>query len=136
MALRPRHVAIAQGAFYVATGLWPIVSMRTFELASGPKREKWLVKTMGALIAAVGAALVVAPSRALGVLAASALGASDVWYAGKGRIARTYLLDAVAEAGLVAAWAAATLGRKARPRTRVRIGETPEIMAGPPVAPT
>ena len=105
--LRARHVAIAQGAFYVATGLWPIVSMRSFEIASGPKREKWLVKTMGAFIAAVGGAMLLQPSRALGVLAAGALAGADLWYVGKGRIARSYLLDAAAELGLVAAWALA-----------------------------
>ena len=108
--LRPRHVAVTQGAFYVATGLWPLVSMRTFELASGPKVEKWLVKTMGAIIAAIGGALLLQPARVarpLGALAAGVLGTCDVVYAAKGRIARTYLLDAAVEAGLVAAWAVA-----------------------------
>jgi hypothetical protein len=119
--LRSRHVAVAQGAFYLATGLWPLVSMRTFELASGPKVEKWLVKTMGALIAAVGAALLVQPprvARPLGMLAATVLGAADVVYAGKGRIKRTYLLDAAIEAALATAWTVALpsrLGQKLAP---------------------
>ena len=128
--LRPRHVAVAQGAFYVATGLWPIVSMRTFELASGPKAEKWLAKTMGALIAAVGGALLLQParvSRPLGVLAATVLGACDVLYAGKGRIKRTYLLDAAVEAALVSAWAV-TLP------SRLRRKETPERADNGPIA--
>jgi hypothetical protein len=115
--LRSRTVALAQGAFYVATGLWPLLSMATFELASGPKRDKWLVKTMGAFIAAVGGGLLVGaragrltPTRELGVLAAATLAACDVVYVGQGRIAKSYLLDAAVEVGLVGAWLLASPG--------------------------
>ena len=114
----------------MATGLWPLVSMRTFELASGPKVEKWLVKTMGALIAAIGGALLVQPprvARPLGMLAATALGACDVVYTGKRRIKRTYLLDAAIEAALVTAWAV-TLP------SRVRQKQTPERADNGPIA--
>lgn len=126
----PRHVAVAQGAFYVVTGLWPLVSMRTFELASGPKLEKWLAKTMGAFIAAVGGALLLQPARharPLGVLAAGALGACDLVYAGKGRIKKTYLLDAAVEAALIGAWALAL-------PTRLRRKETPDPADNGPIA--
>lgn len=130
--LRPRHLAVAQGAFYLATGLWPLVSMRTFELASGPKVEKWLVKTMGALIAAVGGALLLQrrQTRAvmpLGMLAAATLGASDVVHASKGRIKRTYLLDAAAESMLLLGWAI-TLP------SRLRHKETPARADNGPIA--
>jgi hypothetical protein len=57
------YVPIAQGVYYVATGLWPIVNIRTFEAVSGKKREHWLVKTIGLLIAGIGGALVVAGKR-------------------------------------------------------------------------
>jgi hypothetical protein len=103
--------ARAQGAFYMATGLWPIVHYRSFEAVTGPKADAWLVKTIGGLIAAVGAALLVGAgdrSRALRVLglgSALALGASDVWYSLRGRISKVYLVDAVAEAGLIGLWA-------------------------------
>lgn len=128
--LRPRHVAVAQGVFYLATGIWPLVSMRTFELASGPKAEKWLAKTMGALIAAVGGALLfqrrdaraVAP---LGLMSATALGLADVVYAGKGRIKRTYLLDAAVESLLVAGWAMALPSRLRRKETAARADNGP-----------
>lgn len=50
-------LALAQGAFYLATGIWPLVSMRTFERVTGPKTDKWLVKTAGVLITAIGGAL-------------------------------------------------------------------------------
>lgn len=39
-----------QGIYYVASGLWPLLHMRSFEAVTGPKRDKWLVNTVGALI--------------------------------------------------------------------------------------
>ncbi len=47
-----------QGLYYIGTGVWPIVSMRTFEMISGRKVDRWLVKAVGALIAVVGAVLI------------------------------------------------------------------------------
>jgi hypothetical protein len=102
-------LAVGQGAFYVVTGLWPLVHLESFEAVTGPKKEKWLVKTMGVFIAAVGGALLLnAKSRRaslpVGALSAAALAACDAVYAGKGRIAKTYLLDAAVESALVLAW--------------------------------
>ncbi len=84
--------------------------MRTFEAISGPKVDRWLVKTMGALITVVGLALFRSSSpasdtpRTLGLGACVALGASDIIYVARGRISRIYLLDAVAETVLAAQW--------------------------------
>lgn len=50
-------LAIAQGLFYLVTGVWPIVSINTFLKVTGPKTDLWLVKTVGAVIAVIGAAL-------------------------------------------------------------------------------
>ena len=109
-----RRVALAQGLFYIATGLWPIASIASFEAVTGRKRERWLVKAMGGLIAAVGAALVVGSRergsravRALGIGSAAALGAADVVYATKRRISRVYLADAAVEGATIIAWIAA-----------------------------
>jgi len=109
---RPHIAPLSQGIFYVATGMWPIVHLRSFEKVTGPKVDKWLVRTLGGLIAAVGTALVVGAferrSRALEVLgigSALALGAADVVYSLRGRISKVYLGDAVAEGGIAAAWA-------------------------------
>ena len=110
-----RPVPLVQGAFYVASGIWPIVHMKSFEAVTGPKREHWLVKTMGGLIAAVGVALIAgararrpaAAVRWLGIGSAAALGAADVVFAAKGRIPRVYLGDAALEAAAVAGWLAA-----------------------------
>lgn len=118
-------VAIAQGAFFVATGLWPIVHMRSFERVSGRKRDHWLVKTMGGLIAVVGGTLIAAGMRGrqretalLGASSASALAASDVIYASRGVISKVYLVDAAAELTIVALWwAQQRTSRKAATRT-------------------
>jgi hypothetical protein len=106
----------AQAAYYVATGVWPVVDLKSFEAITGPKLEGWLVKTFGALVGAVGAGLWLAaqrpqPSREAKVVSigsAAVLGASDVWYAAiKRRISPVYLADAAAQAVLLAGWAAA-----------------------------
>lgn len=122
-------LALAQGIFYLVTGVWPIVSIRSFELVTGPKADRWLVKTAGVLIAVIGAALTLAGRRRsvtpeLRLLAVgSALGLTgiDVVYVARGRISKVYLLDAVAELGLVAAWA--LVGRRRPPTNDLRINE-------------
>ena len=56
-------VALAQGALWAATGLWPILRLRSFTHVTDPKLEGWLVKTVGALIAVVGGTLISAGAR-------------------------------------------------------------------------
>lgn len=107
-----RALALGQGTYFALTGVWPLVSMRTFEAVTGPKVDRWLVKTVGVLVGIIGGVLVTAGARQRvtpeirGLAAASALGLAgvDVNYAARGRISRVYLLDAVAEVLLVAAW--------------------------------
>jgi len=107
-------IAYAQGGYFLLTGLWPLLSIKTFQLVTGPKTDLWLVKTVGVVVAAIGATLIMAGSRRqqapeiplLGISSAAALGGIDLVYVAKGRIARVYLLDALAEAGLIACWLA------------------------------
>jgi hypothetical protein len=114
-----RPLALAQGVYFAATGVWPLLHMRSFLAVTGRKRDLWLVQTVGALIAVVGASLLVAGRRgrvgpetvALGAGSAAALGAVDVVFVAQRRIPAVYLLDAVAEAGIVAAWALAERAR-------------------------
>lgn len=114
MSSSPRAVPLTQGIFYVVTGLWPIIHLRSFEAVTGPKVDRWLVRTIGGLIAAVGASLVAGALerraghalRVLGIGSAAALGLSDIVYAARGRISKVYLGDAVVEGALVAAWVA------------------------------
>ena len=115
-------VARTQGAFYLATGIWPLISLRSFEAVTGPKPEGWLVKTVGCLVSVIGGALLssaqkarVTPEvRALAIGSAASLALIDIAYAAKRRIAPVYLLDAMAEVGLIAAWAVAGRSRAAR----------------------
>jgi ABC-type cobalamin transport system permease subunit len=110
-----RPVLVAQGGYYVATGLLPFLSRRLFEALTGPKREWWLVQTVGAIVAVIGGALLSAARRRraspelLGVAAGSAasLAAIDVVYVAKRRIAPTYLVDAAIELALIGALARA-----------------------------
>ena len=107
-------LSVAQGVFYVATGLWPIVHLRSFEAVTGPKLEGWLVKTVGALIAIVGGTLLAAGLRRrvspelmqLAAGSAASLAAVDVIYSPQ-RISPVYLLDAVVEGALVTGWSMA-----------------------------
>jgi hypothetical protein len=97
----------------MATGVWPLIDMASFEAVTGPKTDKWLVKTVGLLVGVAGAAIglatvrrrVTPDIRLLAAGAAAALAAVDLIYTAKGRISRVYLLDAVLEVALLAGWA-------------------------------
>jgi len=105
-------IALAQAVLYVGTGIWPLLSMRTFEAVTGPKRDHWLVKTVGVLVAVIGGVLAVSASRRkmpdeipmLAVGSALGLTAIDCVYVSEKQISRIYLLDVVAELILVAMW--------------------------------
>jgi hypothetical protein len=105
-------LALGQAGFYLATGIWPLLSMNTFEKVTGPKTDKWLVKTVAMMINVVGVVLAVAGSRRriapeiplLAAGSALALTAIDVVYVSKKRISKIYLLNAVAELMIVALW--------------------------------
>jgi hypothetical protein len=105
-----RGAVAAQGAYYVATGMAPFVSRRAFEAVTGRKREWWLVQTVGVLVTAVGGGLLAAAARdrvtpeLAGIASGCAVGlaAIDVVHVARGRIKPTYLLDAGAQAALLA----------------------------------
>src|SRR3982751_6628164 len=56
-------LAIAQGAYYVAMGAWPVVHLRSFAEVTGPKPEGWLAKAVGACWVNVGLHLMQAGLR-------------------------------------------------------------------------
>lgn len=110
-----RTLAWLQGVFYVLTGLWPLVSLETFLAVTGPKVDLWLVKTVGLLIAVIGATLLLGIRRRrigpelvfLAAGSAAGLAGVDLVYALGDRIWDVYLLDAVVEIVLVLAWVVA-----------------------------
>lgn len=106
------HTSLAQGLYYVTTGVWPLLSMRSFQSVTGPKTDLWLVKTVGVLVVVIGAVLAVAGLRGrpgpeirlLGLGSALGLATIDVVYALHRRISSIYLLDALAEVGIALWW--------------------------------
>lgn len=99
---------VAQGAYYVATGVWSIAHRRSFEHVTGPKRDYWLVRTVGGLAVAIGGALLYDGVRGrregaiLSAASALAFGAADLQAAR--HASRVYLADAAVEALLLTAW--------------------------------
>jgi hypothetical protein len=110
-------LALVQGAYFLLTGIWPILHRPSFEAVTGPKTDFWLVRTVGSLIAVIGAVLVLTGLRdkstaetvTLGAGSAAALLAVDVNYVARGRISPVYLLDAALEVALLLLWGLATL---------------------------
>lgn len=107
----PSRVATAlriQSIYYAVTGAWPVVHMRSFEAVTGPKTDDWLVHMVGLLTVAIAVVIwpraghVATPARTLAVWAAASYLVIDVVYTARGVISPVYLLDAVAEAALIA----------------------------------
>ncbi len=123
-----RVLALLQGLYYLATGVWPLVDMGTFLRVTGGKTDLWLVNRVGALVAVVGLVLVAAGVRRrvslelglLGGAAAAALAAVDLTYVIRGRISAIYLLDAAVEIVLVLAWIASSRQRTRRDTLAMR----------------
>ena len=112
-----------QALYFVVTGLWPCIEIRSFQKVSGPKTDLWLVKTVGVLVSVIGGVIAAAGMRrritpevaGLAVGSSAGLAAIDIYYSSRGRITHVYLLDALAEAVFIGAWGAA-LWRRARNR--------------------
>lgn len=97
-----------QGWFYVLTGVWPLIHMKSFEAVTGPKTDKWLVKTVALMITCSGVIFIrFAHEEAalwLAVMNAISLAGIDIYYSSKKVIRKIYLLDAGVELGFVAAY--------------------------------
>jgi hypothetical protein len=99
----------------MASGLWPILHLRSFEWVFGPKVDRWLVYTVAGLLTSVGYAQWRAGSdqdwphaRRMGVATSSTLLLIDLINVPRGRIRATYLIDAAAEVALLGAWIVTT----------------------------
>jgi hypothetical protein len=113
--LTERRVAALHAAYYVSTGLWPLLHRSTFERLTGRKADFWLAQTVGVTVSAIGAGLAHAASRRRPVPvelrtvacgAAAGLALIDLLFVARRRIPPVYLLDAATEAALISAWAA------------------------------
>ncbi len=120
MRVRRRHVAIAQSLYYGVTGVWPLVSRRSFEAVTGPKTDWWLVQTFSLTLLPIAGALALAAARddvgpeveLLGAGAAGVLAGTDVAIAARRHGHPTYLIDAAASVAIVAGWALAGRSRE------------------------
>lgn len=94
-----------QGWFYILTGLWPLIHMSSFEKVSGPKHDKWLVRCVSLMILCSGVIFIRYPENEvalmLAMLNAVSLMIVDVYYVMRRIIWKTYLIDAVIEAGFI-----------------------------------
>lgn len=109
-------MAALHAVYYLTTGLWPLLHRSSFERVTGPKTDFWLAQTVGVTVAAIGLGLAQAASRArppapelrtIALTTAAGLALVDVLFVARRRISPVYLLDATAEAALIAAWASA-----------------------------
>jgi hypothetical protein len=122
-----RALCWIQGGYFFGTGVWPIVSIETFQLVTGRKTDHlvtgreadhWLVNTVGVLVIAIGVTFFAAAWRRnisieIAVLAiASAIGLTciDLVYYSRGTISAVYLVDAALQLGFVVAWAIWLIG--------------------------
>ncbi len=105
-------VWIFHALYNIIGGLWAVLHLRSLEAVTGPKKDHWLVRTVGALLTVIGVATFAAGSRkritpevaSIASASAASLATVDIVYVSKRRISRVYLLDALAELLLVAGW--------------------------------
>jgi len=115
-------VALAQSAEYVSTGIWPLLSMKTFEAITGPKVDRWLVRTVGILVTVSGSVIALAAWRRritpeialLGAGSAAGLGAVDLWYSLRGQTRLVYLADSFLQVAFLAGWVTASTREERR----------------------
>ena len=103
----------AQGVYYLAGGLWPLLHFGSFETVTGPKPDRFVTEAAGALYAAIGATLLLgrtpATTRRLALLTGVATLAIDVRH--RSSVRWVYLADAAVEV-LFGACAVANAKRK------------------------
>ncbi len=118
-----------QAGVFVFAGLWPVFHIKSFEAVTGPKADRWLVKTVGLLLASIGSGIALANYRGrstqelkwIAQTSALSLLAIDLVYVSKRRISSVYLLDALLQAFLISRWKAKSgftpirVGRKHSP---------------------
>ena len=79
-----------QALYFLVTGIWPCLEIRSFQKISGPKTDIWLVKTVGVLVSVIGGVLGVAGMRRRITPESAGLA--------------VYLLDALVEVLFIVAW--------------------------------
>jgi hypothetical protein len=120
-----RTVLFIQGVYYLITGIWPLVSISTFEAVTGPKTDDWLVQTVGVLAAVIGATLLAGVLRrrlsretlTLSVLSLFGFATVDVVFVLRGTIGPIYLVDAAVQAVFFVGLAIGYARRQSQPQS-------------------
>ena len=116
-----RSLCWGQGVYYLLTGLWPIISVESFQQVTGRKTDHlvtgrdadhWLLNSVSALIVANAVVFLAAAWRGrisidvrnLAVATAVALTSIDVIYVYRRAIFPIYLADAFVEIVLILGW--------------------------------
>jgi hypothetical protein len=100
-----------QGGWYLANGIWPLLSMRSFEAVSGPKPDAFQTRTAGVLFLAAGLALQPWSGSPYAtdhdgtriLAAATAAGTAGVIWAHARSVRWTLLAESLLEAGFATA---------------------------------
>jgi hypothetical protein len=119
---------LAQGVYYVLTGIWPLVNIASFQAVTGPKTDIWLVDTLGILIFVIGCILCLAAYQRnkmpevllLAGASAAALAGVDIYFVMHDIISPVYLLDAFVEGMLMVLLLACWYAAATRPAAAVR----------------
>jgi hypothetical protein len=110
-----------QGIYFLFTGVWPLVSIETFQMVTGRKTDHlvtgreadhWMVNTIAALVISIAVVLLFAAWRKrasidvalLGIASAAALTIIDIVYVARGVLSPIYLVDAAIEVLLGLFW--------------------------------
>jgi len=126
-------VFLAQGIYFIVTGIWPLLNMASFITATGPKQDTWLVEMVGLLSASIGLTFIVSSLRKhplpvlLGYAAAISFLVMDINYVSTDQISRIYLIDAIIQAAFIAAMTVILGLRSPNPR---RPGDAPQRPEG------
>lgn len=112
--------------YFVIGGIWSIVGRRSFEAVSGEKTDYWLVRTVGGMLTVVGTVIGLAGVNRritpeisiLAITSSAVLTVIDTVYVSKRRISPVYLLDAVANIGLIGCWL--SYGNRNQPGTDIK----------------
>ena len=97
-----RKLLLAQGIFYLLTGIWPLLHIESFVLVTGPKTDIWLVKMVGLLSTAIALSILSQLAQKqrpllLSISTAISFFAIDLYYTISGTISKIYLADAAVE---------------------------------------
>lgn len=114
-------LAWIQGLYFLVTGVWPLVHVRSFMAVTGPKTDVWLVQTVGVLIIVIALTILLGAWQGkveklavfIAVGSALALTMVDIVFVLKRQISKIYLVDAAVELALLGGWCIVMLDRRA-----------------------